>query len=85
MAERLSRGYLLQFAKAPLPGRVKSRLQPALGAEGAAAVARDLTAYVAAMLSPLPVGWQAILCADTPEDDTVRAIARAYPQQVWPQ
>lgn len=86
MAEPLSRGgYVLQFAKAPVPGLVKSRLQPALGAEGAAAVARRLTVCVAAMLRPLPVGWEAILCADTPEDDTCLAIAREHRRQVWSQ
>lgn len=78
-------GYILQFAKAPVPGRVKRRLQPALGPEGAAAVARGLTARVAASLRPLPAGWEAILCTDTPEDDTLRAISREHPRQVWSQ
>jgi uncharacterized protein len=35
---------ILIFAKAPVPGRVKTRLIPALGAEGAAALARDMLA-----------------------------------------
>jgi rSAM/selenodomain-associated transferase 1 len=33
---------IIIFAKAPVPGRVKTRLIPALGAEGAAALARDM-------------------------------------------
>ena len=33
---------ILVFAKAPLPGRVKTRLIPALGAEGAARLAARL-------------------------------------------
>lgn len=33
---------ILIFAKAPVPGRVKTRLIPALGAEGAAALARQM-------------------------------------------
>ncbi len=33
---------ILVFAKAPVPGRVKTRLIPALGAEGAAALARKM-------------------------------------------
>jgi hypothetical protein len=85
VAERVSRGYLLQFAKAPVPGRVKSRLQPALGAEGAAAVARELTAFVAASLDTLPAGWEAILCADSPEDEALCAIARRHQRPVWSQ
>ena len=56
------------FAKAPVPGCVKTRLIPALGAEGAAALARDmlertLAAAQAAGLGPVE------LCADpTPQD-----------------
>ncbi|MGA9582384.1 MAG: TIGR04282 family arsenosugar biosynthesis glycosyltransferase [Allosphingosinicella sp.] len=33
---------IVVFAKAPVPGRVKTRLIPALGAEGAAALAREM-------------------------------------------
>jgi hypothetical protein len=52
------------FAKAPVPGRVKTRLIPALGAQGAADLARAMledTLAAASLLNPL-------LCTD-PEPD----------------
>lgn len=78
-------GRILQFAKAPLPGRVKSRLQPALGAAGAAALAHRLIDAVAASLRDLPAGWDALLCADVPGDPALRAIAARYGLGIWPQ
>lgn len=59
---------ILVFAKAPLPGRVKTRLIPALGAEGAARLAAEmLEATIAESLAtglavelrgdPDPAGW----------------------------
>jgi rSAM/selenodomain-associated transferase 1 len=50
------------FAKAPLPGRVKTRLIPALGAEGAARLAREMLerTVAEALASGLPVE----LCGD---------------------
>lgn len=42
------------FAKAPQPGLAKTRLAPALGERGAAAVARQLLDTVAAMSAALP-------------------------------
>ena len=67
MAARLTR--VLVFAKEPVAGRVKTRLIPALGAEGAAALARTMldhsvAAAVAAGIGPVelvgdphPAGW----------------------------
>lgn len=54
---------ILIFAKAPTPGRVKTRLIPALGAEGAARLAhamlaRTLTAAIDSAIGPVE------LCAD---------------------
>jgi rSAM/selenodomain-associated transferase 1 len=40
----VSRARIVVFAKEPVAGRVKTRLIPALGAEGAAALARDMLA-----------------------------------------
>ena len=56
---------ILIFAKAPAPGRVKTRLIPALGAEGAARLAGRLLSHalkqaLAADLGPVEI------CAGTP-------------------
>jgi len=56
------------FAKAPVPGRVKTRLIPALGAEGAAALAGDMLGWtvdaaLAAAIGPVE------LCADPAPGD----------------
>lgn len=69
------RGCFLQFAKAPRAGAVKTRLQGALGAEAAAAVARRLSCRVAQSLRALPSGWVAELCVDDPHDPFLRGLA----------
>lgn len=51
------------FAKAPLPGRAKTRLIPALGAEGAAALARQMLERTAAAAADAGLGVPE-LCAD---------------------
>jgi rSAM/selenodomain-associated transferase 1 len=50
------------FAKAPVAGRVKTRLIPALGAEGAAALAREMLEHTLA--EALASGLQVELCGD---------------------
>ncbi len=47
---------ILVFAKAPLPGRVKTRLIPALGADGAARLARRLLDLALAQAGAAAVG-----------------------------
>jgi uncharacterized protein len=47
---------LVVFAKAPLPGRVKTRLIPALGAEGAAQLARRMLDHALAQALQAQVG-----------------------------
>ena len=68
---------IVVFAKAPQPGQVKTRLIPALGAEGAAALARRMLIHtlgearqaglggVELCVSPAPVSpvWQAVIPA----------------------
>ena len=54
---------ILIFAKAPLPGRVKTRLIPALGAEGAAALAAQMLERTVAEALAAGVG-PVELCAD---------------------
>jgi rSAM/selenodomain-associated transferase 1 len=54
---------ILVFAKAPVAGRVKTRLIPALGSEGAASLARDMLA--ATLAEAERVTWaETELCAD---------------------
>jgi len=83
---------ILIFAKAPVPGRVKTRLIPALGAEGAAALAREmLEATVEEALAtglavelcgePEPAGWYAarpgLALTDQGDGDLGERLARA--------
>lgn len=63
---------IIVFAKAPLAGKAKTRLIPALGADGAAALAREmldrtLGAALDAGLGPVE------LCGDPPPDDAAWA------------
>lgn len=59
---------IVVFAKAPQPGRVKTRLIPALGADGAAALAaRMLARTLAAAAEALPGGLE--LCASPAPGD----------------
>ena len=59
---------IVVFAKAPQPGRVKTRLIPALGADGAAALAaRLLAGTLAAAAEALPGGLE--LCASPAPGD----------------
>ncbi len=50
------------FAKAPVPGRVKTRLIPALGAEGAAVLAREMLART--VEEALATGLATELCGE---------------------
>jgi rSAM/selenodomain-associated transferase 1 len=50
------------FAKAPVPGRVKTRLIPALGAEGAARLAAQMLAHT--VREALASGLEVELCGD---------------------
>ena len=61
----MSGARILVFAKAPVPGRVKTRLIPALGAEGAAALAAGMLART---LEEAKAGGEVELCADPRPD-----------------
>ncbi|NUQ17170.1 MAG: glycosyltransferase [Sphingomonas sp.] len=54
---------IIIFAKAPVPGRVKTRLAPALGEDGAAALARTMLLHTIKEASLAGVGKPEI-CAD---------------------
>lgn len=77
-ADAARHGSVLLFAKAPRPGRVKTRLQPPLGEQQAAAVARALLAGAANRLRAAPAGWEAVLCADDPHDPFLRGLAAVH-------
>jgi hypothetical protein len=53
---------IVVFAKAPLPGRVKTRLIPALGAEGAAKLAAEMLAKTLEEAAASGLGFE--LCGD---------------------
>ncbi len=54
---------ILVFAKAPVPGAVKTRLIPALGAEGAAALHQELLEHTLARLVPAQIAPLELWCA----------------------
>ena len=58
-----ARPALILFARRPLPGQVKTRLVPRLGAEGAAALYRAFLED-AGRVYLRPVLWTSVLCAD---------------------
>jgi uncharacterized protein len=58
----MSRARIVIFAKAPVAGRVKTRLIPALGAEGAAQLARDMLART--LEEAQATGLEVELCGD---------------------
>jgi len=69
-------GCVLQFAKAPVAGRAKTRLAPILGEAGAASVAMELTATVTAALRVLSPRWPTVLCVDDPGHPFLQALSR---------
>ena len=79
------RGCVLQFAKAPVPGRVKTRLQPALGPEGAALLAEHLLRDVARCLAAVPAGWDSVLCVDDPGHPCFRHLVQGKGLDPLPQ
>jgi rSAM/selenodomain-associated transferase 1 len=60
VAARVTR--IVIFAKAPVPGRVKTRLIPALGAEGAARLAREMLEHT--LEEALATGLAVELCGE---------------------
>lgn len=83
---KFPQGCILQFAKAPEPGRVKTRLIPSIGARQAAALHRQLTERTlklctAAELAPVKL-WVDGQCGD---NDFVTAMIRNYPMSLHKQ
>lgn len=78
-------GCLVQFAKAPVPGKVKTRLATRMGEEGAAAVAAAMTVGVSEALGRVSRTWTAVLCVDDPSHALFRSLSAEHGRAVWPQ
>lgn len=59
-------GTLMVFAREPIPGRVKTRLIPALGAEGAASLYRDLLKLALSAAAAVPDVRRELWCDGAP-------------------
>jgi rSAM/selenodomain-associated transferase 1 len=64
-----SRDELIVFLKLPEPGRVKTRLVPAIGAAAAAALHRALVERTLARVAAGEPPWKTVLCFDPPEGE----------------
>lgn len=73
---------LVQFAKWPREGRVKTRLEPALGRQGALAAHIHLTTTVMDRLQasghPVVLAWDEFLAKALPEAGPVLAVMEKY-------
>lgn len=66
---------IVVFAKAPQPGRVKTRLIPALGAEGAAALAAHMLAHTLGVAIEAGLGGVELCASPAPDDPAWQGIA----------
>ena len=78
-------GCVVQFAKAPVPGQVKTRLVPQQGREGAALLSERMIAAVSCSLERLPAGWQSVLCADDTGHAFLKSLAARGGRDLWSQ
>ncbi len=70
------------FAKAPVPGQVKTRLIPALGPAGAAALAERLAARAVAAALEARIGPVTLWCAPDVAHPVFKAMAAESPLQL---
>jgi len=73
------------FAKAPTPGQVKTRLIPALGASGAAALQRQLIERTLDTALAAGLGTPELWCAPGPDDPFFASCADKYGVSLKPQ
>lgn len=73
------------FAKAPTPGRVKTRLIPALGAGAAAALQRQLIERTLHTALAAGLGAPELWCAPGPDDPFFASCANKYGVSLKPQ
>lgn len=78
----MSRVRIAIFAKAPVPGMVKTRLIPALGAQGAAALARRMLAHIVAQALAAKVG-PVELCASPDRKEAIWQSLRLPTTITW--
>jgi rSAM/selenodomain-associated transferase 1 len=76
---------ILIFAKVPEPGRVKTRLIPLLGAQGAADLHARLLADTVARLAPAGLAPVELWCAPDPGCASFSELANRYPLGLHPQ
>jgi rSAM/selenodomain-associated transferase 1 len=76
---------IVVFAKAPWPGRVKTRLAPALGAEGAARLAERFLAHTLAQAQAAALGPVVLCVAGGARHPGVRQLARSAGVALWAQ
>src|SRR4051794_1781850 len=69
---------VLVFARAPVPGRAKTRLIPALGATGAAALAARLTRHALEAAKRAGLGPVDLWCSPDASHPFFAACARRY-------
>jgi len=69
---------ILVFAKAPVPGAVKTRLIPELGAEGAAALHRELLETTLARLAPARIAPIELWCSPDAGHPVLAALGQRY-------
>jgi rSAM/selenodomain-associated transferase 1 len=75
---RFPRARTLVFAKAPVPGACKTRLIPALGAAGAAALHRALLDDTIARLAPARLAPMQLWCAPTSRHPVFQTLAARF-------
>ncbi len=76
---------ILIFAKAPIPGQVKTRLIPALGADRAAALHAELLAGLVGRLGAAPPAPLELWCAPDTRHELFRALAVRWPLALYRQ
>lgn len=76
---------LIVFTKAPVPGQAKTRLVPALGASGAAALARRMLEHAVAAARDAALGPVEICAAPDASDPVFAALAARFGVALEPQ
>ncbi|HZD90690.1 MAG TPA: TIGR04282 family arsenosugar biosynthesis glycosyltransferase [Pseudolabrys sp.] len=73
------------MAKAPIPGRAKTRLIPEIGAHAAAVLAQRLTERAVATAVAAEVGPVSLWCTPDPAHPAFQALAQQHPVTLWAQ